>query len=205
MRGGDEGNGETQREKLCFPLQANHFHKWNACYEPAHGQKEQVQNSWISNPGDLCSLDLTWIILHTAHTIKHNLFPLLRAVVNIYHWHVRVFQGPFSKLAADLTRPELLRAERSQRSHKAGLGIGSAAPQSAVNTPCILCSAAVPVLLNISQSPQPLTQHPTHCLENIYYNNSAGALLSCNKPQGEMSHCLNWTSKVQWQRKTTSG
>lgn len=56
--------------------------------------------------------------------------------------------------------PEPLCAGHSWRSHKAGLGTGSAAPQSAVSTPCILCSAAGPVLLNISQSPQPPTQHP---------------------------------------------
>lgn len=103
MRGMEKHKGK----KLCFPLQASQdSHKWNACHKQAHGQKEHVQNSWISSwdPGDLCSLDLTLIILDLAHTIKHNLFPLLKGVVNIYLWYVHVFQGPFSKLAADLTQ-----------------------------------------------------------------------------------------------------
>lgn len=97
------GEGETRREKLCFPLQASQdSHKWTACHEPT----QKVQTSWISSwdPGDLCGLDLTSIILDPAHTIKHNPFPLVRAVVNICHWRIHVFQGPFPKLAADLTQ-----------------------------------------------------------------------------------------------------
>lgn len=73
-------------------------------------------------------------------------------MVNIYHWHARVFQGAFSKLAADLPQtPRTPLCWTFMKNHEAGLGIGSAAPQPAVNTPCILCSAAGPVLLNISQ------------------------------------------------------
>lgn len=114
------------------------------------------------------------------------------------------FKVPSQNLQLICHKPRTPLCWTFMKNHKAGLGTGSAAPQPAVSTPCTLCSAAGPVLLSISQCPQPPTQHPTHGLENIYHNNAAGALLSCNEPQGEVSHCLKRTSKLQQQRKTTA-
>lgn len=109
MQDGDEGDGETQREKPCFPLPASQdSQKWNACHEPQHMVRKSMYRTAESAPRiQVTSAAWTWLIsLDPAHTIKHNLLPLLRAVVNIYHRHIHVFQGSFSKPAADVTKPQ---------------------------------------------------------------------------------------------------
>lgn len=140
----------------------------------------------------------------TQHTPLNIIYFLCWELWLIFIWHARVFQGAFSKLAADLPQTQNSSVLNIHEKPQSRAGNWQCSPQPAVSTPCTLCSAAGPVLLSISQCPQPPTQHPAHGLGNIYHNNAAGALLSCHEPQGEVSHCLKWTSKVQQQRKTTA-